>query len=110
MSPERYTVSWEVQGKVRRYTRSFRQNGRVVRQYIGTGPGAEFVAAADLVARAAREREAAARKAERATWEVTSETLSELESIAKLAVKSSLLVAGYYQNPWGHWRRRQFHA
>jgi signal transduction histidine kinase len=40
-------MSWEVRGNSRRYTRSRRVNGRVVREYCGTGARAAEAAAAD---------------------------------------------------------------
>src|SRR4051812_49982034 len=44
-------VPWEVRGKhgKRYYYRTRRRNGRMVRQYVGTGPRAEIAAAGDML-------------------------------------------------------------
>jgi hypothetical protein len=47
------------------YTRSRRVDGRVVREYFGTGPLAEIVALEDDLERLQKEEEAAYRKEER---------------------------------------------
>jgi hypothetical protein len=48
-------VGWETRARgVRYYTRSRRINGRVVREYIGTGPVAEAIAALEARDRVAR--------------------------------------------------------
>ncbi|MDQ3317394.1 MAG: hypothetical protein M3522_08710 [Actinomycetota bacterium] len=47
------------------YTRSRREGGRVLSEYVGTGPGAEKAAALDDLERRRREEEAAAERSKR---------------------------------------------
>jgi hypothetical protein len=69
-------VAWEGRGRGGRYyTRSRREGGRVVREYVGTGPLAELAAEEDRVKRelegAEREREGeelGSRAPRGATW------------------------------------------
>jgi hypothetical protein len=59
-------VGWD---KGRYYTRSRKDNGRVVREYIGTGPDAELIARMDALEREKRRAEQAVQRANRAELE-----------------------------------------
>ena len=99
-------MGWEVRGARRYYTRTRRAGGRLVREYVGTGPVAEMAAAADAVRQAQRRAEAEARRAERARWETALAPLEELCLASDLLVRASLTAAGYHQHDRGEWRRR----
>jgi len=89
------------------YTRSHRVNGRVVREYVGTGELAELAARADELARAARRKQAEVRRIEHERWESSRESLRELESITDLFVQAAMLAAGYHRHDRGAWRKRR---
>ncbi len=99
-------MAWERRGAKRYYTRSVRREGRVVRQYFGTGPVAELAAATDEERRLRREIAARDRRAEKARHDAAFSPLQELCKLADLLAAASLLVAGYHRHDRGEWRRR----
>jgi hypothetical protein len=102
-------MSWESHRGRPRYTRSFRRHGRIVRQYVGSGPIAEFVARSDRLARAARERQRQAAKEERTRWEQTRATTRALEQLTDLLVTAALMADGYHRHDRGAWRKRRIY-
>jgi hypothetical protein len=101
-------MGWEARGgSGRYYTRSVRQGGRVIRQYVGTGPHAEAVAVADrerrtnLDARRVATRSALSRVAE------ADARVKALCDAAETAARTALLLAGYHRHARGAWRRRR---
>ena len=102
-------MGWESRGSCRSryYTRSKRANGRVVREYVGTGPVAELAAAADALRRADRRAAAEARRAEEASWREALAPLLELGHVADLLARAALLAAGYRQHARSSWRMRR---
>ncbi len=99
-------MSWEVRGNHRRYTRSTRRDGRIVREYVGTGPVAQLAAEADRLERAAHRKAAEARRAERVQWGHASALERELEQVTDHLVRAALAAAGYRRHG-GEWRRRR---
>jgi hypothetical protein len=93
----------------RYYTRSKKINGRVVREYIGTGEVAELVAQGDALERQQREDERAEEKAKRAELEALDAPLDELDKLADLLARAALVVAGFHQHKRGEWRKRRVH-
>lgn len=89
------------------YTRSKRVNGRVVREYVGTGLAGELAEAEDRLARFER-----ADRRERLR-----ETEHELEELARIAggfdkmveatVREALTAAGYHRPGRGRWRKKR---
>ena len=100
-------MAWEARGGRRYYTRSRRVNGRVVREYVGTGAVAELAAAADALRRADRRAAAEARRAEQARWREALAPLLELSRVADLLARAALLAAGYRQHARSSWRMRR---
>jgi hypothetical protein len=101
-------MSWETRARGGRYyTRSKKVGGRVVRQYVGTGPVAEAWAALDAQARADRQASAGARRTERARLEAADGSLAELCATAGALARAALLLAGYRQHHRGEWRRKR---
>ena len=98
-------MAWEQRQRGGRYyTRSRREGGRVVREYVGKGPIGEAVAQLDQLDRAARESERRAWKAER---EAVLDPAADVTAFGRLvddAVALALTAAGLH-NHRGEWRR-----
>ena len=88
------------------YTRSKWKDGRVLREYVGTGPLAEFVALDDGLKRLQKEEEAAHRREERERLEQGAGFLRELEEACEVLTWAHLLAAGCRKRR-GEWRRRR---
>ncbi len=89
------------------YTRSRKVNGRVEREYIGTGPLGELAARMDAADRQRRE-------AEKATWKEERERLEELTSLVdelcqdvETLAQATLLAAGFRRHKRGEWRKKR---
>ncbi len=87
------------------YTRTRREGGRVVREYVGTGPFAELAAQYDALDRLRREEEARVWREERERLEALDAETRELNDLAELLTRAALLAAGYRQHERGEWRR-----
>jgi hypothetical protein len=101
-------VGWETRrGKHRYYTRSIRVGGRVVREYVGTGPAAEAAAAhdarrrADGLARRARQRAAEAR------YRAAIAPLVALCRLTDRLLAAALADRGFHRHDRGVWRRKR---
>ena len=101
-------MAWESRGGVGRYyTRSVRVGGRVERQYIGSGPVAEFVASEDERRRREREARRAAWRAERDAWDaIEAEAAASCRALGTL-IGANLVLQGFHQHNRGKWRRRR---
>jgi hypothetical protein len=97
-------VGWE---KGRYYTRSRKVNGRVVREYCGTGELAELAAQIDAIKRADREAQREARRAEMDESDALDTSVKEIDELADLLARVALLAAGYRQHKRGEWRRKR---
>lgn len=94
------------------FYRSFRENGRVHKQYIGAGaPGA---AAAESLAKAKgeREKERFEMQARMAQLRANARQLSDVDNQLAVHIQALLIAEGFYQHYRGPWRRRcgQFQA
>jgi hypothetical protein len=89
------------------YTRSRKVGGRVVREYVGTGPLAKLVAEMDALERRQREKEAEAWQVERGRVETLDEPTEGLCEATELLTRATLLAAGYHQHKRGQWRKRR---
>jgi hypothetical protein len=98
-------MGWEKGGRY--YTRSKKVDGRVVREYVGTGRVTELVAQMDAANRQDREDERAALRAERAELDALDARVEALCKTADLVARAALLAAGYHQHKRGEWRRRR---
>jgi hypothetical protein len=97
-------MGWD---KRRYYTRSKKVNGRVLREYIGTGAVADMVAKHDAIEREKREAERADRRAEQAELDALDAPLHELNKLADLLARVALVAAGFRQHHRGEWRKRR---
>lgn len=89
------------------YYRARKVNGRVVREYVGTGFVAELAAQMDASERREREIERAARRAERDELDALDAPLNELNTLADLVAKAALMAAGFHCHRRGEWRRKR---
>jgi hypothetical protein len=97
-------MGWEKKGS---YTRSRRVNGRVLREYVGTGEIALWAAALDALARREREAAQAAERARRRKQDDLDLRLDEVNVLAELLARAALEAAGYHQHKRGEWRKRR---
>lgn len=92
-------MSWEIRGNGRRYYyRVIRQNGRLVKQYMGSGKQALSAAAADEAARETRTGAAQSRRAWRQPIQEVIAQLRESELLLKRLVAFHLQGAGWTQH------------
>ena len=97
-------MGWE---RGRYYTRSRKVDGRVVREYIGSGYDAELIARLEALRREEREEERAARQAERAELNALDAPLDRLFQETELLARAALVAAGFRQHKRGEWRKRR---
>ena len=97
-------MGWE---RGRYYTRSRKVNGRIVREYVGSGEAGKLAAQIDAIRRADREMERDLRRMEKAELAVLDAPLKELNDLANLLARSALVAAGYRQHNRGEWRKRR---
>jgi hypothetical protein len=97
-------MGWD---KGRYYTRSRRENGRVVREYFGAGRLGELAAMIDTDRRALhaehRQREAESRR----QLDDLEEAVAGLNGLADLLSQAALYAAGYHRHKRGEWRKRR---
>ena len=86
------------------YTRSRREGGRVVREYVGSGEIAEALAQADETIRRVRELEWARRRAEAERLEALADPVLRLDEAADELLRAELVAAGFHRHK-GVWRR-----
>ena len=100
-------MAWETRHHSRQkyYYRSRRMpDGRVRKEYVGTGSEAETAAAIDAEKRAEREREVAIHQALLEELEQAADAVADLAQGCDVMVIASLLAAGF-QCHKGAWRR-----
>ena len=87
------------------YTRSRKEGGRVVREYIGGGVLGEIAALQDEYERRYREEEAAFCKEECQRLEGIMAPIDELCEAAEVLARAALVAAGYRRHNRGEWRK-----
>ncbi len=101
-------MGWETRrGKGRYYTRSRKVNGRVVREYIGTGEFAALIAECDATERAERARERAAEATKRLELAELRALTAPLEAAGEGLARAALVAAGFRRHHRGEWRKRR---
>src|SRR4051812_12886098 len=100
-------MAWEMRGRSGPYyTRSRREGGRVVREYIGGGLRGELAAAVDQAARQQRAVVASALVAEQASLVRLDELMETLQTATDALARSALILGGFHRHARGEWRRR----
>ncbi len=89
------------------YTRSRKEGGRVVREYVGGGILGELAAQLDAEGRERREEEEVIWREERESLEELSSLVEELCEGVETILRSRLLVAGYRRHNRGEWRLKR---
>jgi hypothetical protein len=100
-------MSWEARKGRRYYYRAFRQQGRLVKQYVGSGSDAVAVAEQDVALRA---EQAARRQAEQERRQLDlalSDQVASLAAEAGALMEAALLAAGYHRPQRKPWRKRR---
>ena len=88
------------------YTRSRREGGRVVREYVGCGPQG-LAAAEDARIREEREAKRGAWRAEQQRLEILDQHVEPLDALCTTITRGCLEAAGYHQHKAGEWRKRR---
>jgi hypothetical protein len=89
------------------YTRSRKEGGRVVREYVGGGLLGELAARMDAEERRQREEEKASQREERERLDALAAPVEELCEAAEVIARAALLASGYHQHNRGEWRKRR---
>lgn len=101
-------MTWESRkGRGAYYTRSRREGGRVVREYVGTGETARLIAEFDRMERDEREAEAAIQREQRKQDAELDGLVSDFCGLVDGLARGLLLTEGYHQHHYGEWRRRR---
>lgn len=102
-------MAWEERAGRLYYYRSIRRGpgGRVVKEYIGSGPGAELLAAAEGAAREDERRRREAEGAERERLVELDREIGETCGLIEGLARAALVDAGYRQHKRGEWRLKR---
>ena len=98
-------MGWDKGGRY--YTRSRRENGRVVREYVGGGTIGELAAELDAIQRQTREESRAVARAERDEVVALDAPVDELNELTDLLVRAAMFAGGFHQHHRGQWRKRR---
>lgn len=104
-------MAWETRTRGGQYyTRSHRQGGQVVREYIGGGRVGQLYAEMDAIERQERQAKAHAWRRERERRDAIERDLAEYCRRVDELAREYLTAAGYHQHDRGQWRRRRMPA
>jgi hypothetical protein len=96
-------MAWE---KGKYYTRSRKVDGRVVREYVGSGEVAELIAESDAIERELRQLAQLEWKEVKQDLKSVDDELNELSKIIDSLTRLLLETLGYHQHHRGEWRKR----
>jgi hypothetical protein len=99
-------MAWQQRGTKRYLYRSMKQQGRVIRQYLGTGPVAEGYAAAEAEQQAQRQTEAAAWHQTLADQTAIDVQVQRWWEQQALLLQGLLYSEGFYRHDRSVWRKR----
>ena len=89
------------------YTRSRKENGRVTREYVGSGALGQIAALEDEYERRRREEQSAYERELREELDAVDASVAEQSDVSDLLVRTALIVSGYRQHNRGEWRLRR---
>ncbi len=99
-------MAWEHRNGKRVYYRARRVNGKVVKQYFGSGLEAELAAQADRTAREIRDRDRNELRRIKEDMEEGIRLMKKLDEAVRVLSAGTLIGAGFHQHR-GHWRKRR---
>ena len=97
-------MAWD---KGRYYTRSTKVNGRVVREYVGSGRVANWPRNWTRSIVNGKSSNGRAEKFERDRLECLDEKMDELDAMVDRVARAALQAAGFHQHKRGEWRKRR---
>jgi hypothetical protein len=100
-------MAWETRGNQSYYYRSRRVNGKVVKEYVGSGDLADSIAALEALDRQRGEMERSEAQAERREQ---AELEDEIEAYCRQVddtLAEVLTALGYHRHDRGAWRRKR---
>jgi hypothetical protein len=89
------------------YYRVRKVNGRVVREYCGSGRLAQLAARQDELERSKRESRRLTEQRQRDEMEALDGQVNAVHEIADLFARAALILAGFRQHHRGQWRRKR---
>ena len=100
-------MAWEQRGNHRYYYRARKVNGRVHKEYVGTGPLAEAVSQHDARAREMRRAAKVQRSQEHEAILALDAPVNTFTDTLETLMRTSLLLAGYHRHHGSEWRKRR---
>lgn len=101
-------MAWETsRNGTQFYTRSRREGGHVVREYVGSGEAAALIAGLDAWEREKREADREARRAEKQAEEDVLGQMRWYCAAVERVLRAELTAAGYHRHDRGQWRKRR---
>ena len=89
------------------YYRVRKVNGRVVREYCGKGPLAQFLAAHDEMERSRRNSRRLAEQRDREEMDALDAQVNAVDEVVHLFAHAPLIATGHRQHDRGQWRRKR---
>lgn len=102
-------MAWETRGNRTYYYRARKINGRVVKEYLGTGASAHAAAAEDEDRRQARQIASAKRKGAYKMEDPTAYLTDSFLDLSDNLINGLFVASGFYRHHGGEWRRRRGH-
>lgn len=100
-------MSWEKRRNGWYYYRAFRENGRVVKRYVGGGTAGEAAAEQDAARRAERAAERQEEQRHRQADLALSQHVLSVAGESAALLEAALLVAGLHRPQRKPWRKRR---
>ena len=101
-------MGWDTRGgRGRYYTRSRREGGRVVREYLGGGALAQAAADLDALGRERRGLERQQAQEQRQEDAQIEQAVGDFCREVEAALRAALESAGYHRHARGQWRKRR---
>jgi hypothetical protein len=99
-------MGWERRARGGRYyTRSRKVDGRVIREYVGTGPLAEAMAEIEQARRSERQAETLERRDRDKRLDAAEAPLDDFCRMTEALARGALLLAGFRRHNRGEWRK-----